>query len=625
MSGPKKKPALDGIVFDDPADPELSNLLDTAPSAPAADANHADLLDAPATTPAPAGQPLPNQRPMKLMQADATDDRSELEKYASAFASTYGTRPEDLPAAAGQTLADDATMLGQGVTFDHGDEMAAAWTPENGGYDTHQLASGKEQLDQDRMDIPKHYAAGSARKDLRNSIRKGIDEAHANSPYTGNEAKLVGNAATSALAGLALPETAAVGALGRIGTGILAGAAGGNVASMGASTHDFDTDPEGLAADADKGALIGGVGGGLLSTAAEVPGAFRAAAPFLRGASNEARTSAVGKGAGFGNVARENGLDFAEEGMGERAAELFPHSIPKNAKWYAEQSGAMRDDVGKQLGELVDDVSANEVPQAVSLSDFMTKVRGLRDSYAGKISEQAKSNARTVERLAKNIYAKYGTQEYLSPADLNSIKRDLSEVGFPAKANAAMPSGQKQIVSQKMSRVPRGELSEVMSGENPDYPHAMDESGRKFNDLNETYGDLETINGMSTEKAIADARHEPRGWAQWIPGAHDMSTRADDARAMALSGASNAAEAGGRFSDAAAAGPSSRTAAANEAGATYGKSARSDGTDDPVWGQTLSGLPQDDRDTRYMILMQTDPEFRQRQRERSQQQSQSTQ
>lgn len=547
--------------------PEVLAAFGDAQSAPAATdlpPEVAAAFGAPADA-APESTPPPQvvrQAPMKFIEP-ATDDRGLLEKYLSDFGATTGAGLKSL----GRTALDAANGFNNGITLGHSDELAAGLVAP---------------------------FSDKTYPELRDEYRAINTGSRARSPIAFNTSEMAGGTAST----LAAPEIAGVADANlaqRIAGTALAGGAGGFVSGEGNSESNT---PSGVLQDANRGMKAGALTGALVHGATELPGAARALAAPTRSLADEAATSAVGKGAGFKNVAERAGLDYAEEGMGARAHELYPHVIPKPAKWFAEQSGADVGKTGAEIGELITGVSKNEVPQAIKYDDFMNRLLAARNKYASAVTENGQSNARTVERLAKLVDRKYGNKDYLSPDDLFSIKRDWESVGFPTKANAALPSGQKQLVNQRLSKIPREELGTAMD------EMATNESGNRYHELNSRYQDAKTINAMSSEKALSDARKEPHGFSQFIPGAHSALSRMDDARALGLYGASNAMQSGARFSDAASdiAGPLAfgSGSAIGDASAQYNPQyQRAD--EDPVL---------------FNYLMNSDPEFRAREHAR---------
>lgn len=341
---------------------------------------------APATTPAPA--------PVATPPAEEESDPGGWKALGKGYEQEM--KPAEDKGGMWQTAADALHGAAQGFTYKHGDEVASYLTPEV-----------KEEEADGHGDLTRHYAAGSARNDMRNTMRADNKEAQKRSPWAYGLSEVGGMAPAAIALGSALAPAAAETAAGEAVASDVAApllqrvtpfvdrvvnngaqAAGlGFVSGTGGSEKEK---PQDVFADGLDEAKWGGlVGGGLTAaTGVAAPLLKNKIAPYLaetaentRTAANKAylRASGAGKGA-INKILRAGDVDrYAERGRELGIGKsFFPRSVGKfgdDATRVAMEKDATRQGIENAARESggIPDVDANKL---------RTSVRALKSKHA---------------------------------------------------------------------------------------------------------------------------------------------------------------------------------------------------------------------------------------------------
>lgn len=442
--------------------------------------------------------------------------------------------------AVGQGAADFGRGLGQGITSRWGDELAARMTPE---------------VD-DGTGIPREYAAGSATADMTEQNRRDNREARERSPalYTGGEvigavdqaalpgaaAGKLGLAARAAGTARAVPLAASIAknAIGGAGYGFAAGT-GGSEAS-----DPLDVLREGYSG-AKTGALLGG---GTTAVLGGVGKAASALAPKLMRGSNFMRGQAVGAPPDLGDAAESIGRqpgESAATAVGRKVEELgLPGASkgPMTGAGYARAADARADDLGTQLGIIIDRAAGPSgvgVPKAQVVDELLA----LRREYASGASDAARSKAAVVERAIKRLNAK--PSETLDARDLQTLKSEFEASGGYRKGEA--PPTPRISVAKEANRDVATTMRKNLTGAMDE--QALREDVQPFHGARRGIGAARAIQSYASGAEGQSGMTRPLGRAllNFIPGGHALHAGLELGEDVAASGLKGAATGARKF------------------------------------------------------------------------------
>ncbi|RPH73974.1 hypothetical protein EHM76_04500 [bacterium] len=246
-----------------------------------------------------------------------------------------------------------------------------------------------------------------------------------------------------------------------------------------------------LAAGMGAGAkLLGNAAGG---AAGWVGDKASAVGDWLTDSSYQTRNRALGGTPGqFQTLAREQGLDMVEGGLGESVERqgLTNRWMPQNAADYSRKADArMVDEVASKNAALT--AAGSELgPGMLPRDELEQGIRGLRRNVGGAqgVGLNRDPMIGNYDRLADQVPQQLPPD--MSPSQLDQAKMAYYEQGYPRGSIAPTSDALAATAHQDAGRVAKEQLHGAME-------YALPETRNQFFDANQNIGELATIGNMA--------------------------------------------------------------------------------------------------------------------------------
>lgn len=481
-------------------------------------------------TPAPAPAAAPKQPDFRKSAPTEKAPQPEQPYDPNGFASYATSEP-------GYSAGDAIRSFAAGSTYGQNRRSAALGA-----------AAASAIGPSDPEGIPRNYAAGSQDADIEASEGAANEKAMRDHPLAATVGGLMPIAATSAFsAPAALVRT---GLAGRVAWNALHAGAMGDLQRVGeADPQNAAELKDAMVSGAPLPALLSGgltaVMGGAGKLAQAVGDRMPAASRYLRG---------VAAGVGDLPEAQRDALiakvgDKPEQAVGaqiERLGLTKASPFPMTGKGYARAAGPAAEPLGEELGAMLDRNSALDVQ--MPKADVIKQLRGLQSKFARTAGDEAKTQARTVERAIRDLETNpgYKNKDNLTVRDLHDLKKVYEgQGGFKSGEAPAPPvTAAKKAASRDIATKYRGDLGDTMQS------MALREDLPRFNELRGDIGALKTIRGvgLGTEGRTDLASSVARGLHDPVSAfAHGVRDYGADIAATGAKGLGYAARAAGAF------------------------------------------------------------------------------